>query len=86
MTEMLKRFSMMDYKPMTTPMIAKLKRPRSSKSSSIDSTRYRKLIGLLMYLVNTQPNIYFALNVLNQFQVGPNHHHWIIAKNILRHL
>eukprot|EP00253_Pinus_taeda_P023216 PITA_23216 len=86
MIKMLKRFDMMDCKPMTTPMITNLKRLRSSESSPMDPFKYRQLIGSLMYLVNTQPNICFAVNVLSQFQVEPKHDHWVAAKHILRYL
>lgn len=51
--DILKIFDMMDYKPMTTPMIKNLKRLRSSESSPVDPSKYRKLIDSLMYLVNT---------------------------------
>lgn len=51
--KMLKRFGMMDFKPLTTPMIRNLKRLMSSKSNPVDPSKYRQLIGLLMYLVKT---------------------------------
>ena len=82
--KMLKRFDMMDCKPMTTLMITNLKRLRSYESSIMDPSRYRQLIG--MYLVNTRRNICFAVNVLSQFQMEPKHDLWIAAKHILRYL
>jgi hypothetical protein len=39
-----------------------------------------------MYLVNTRPDICFAVNTLSQFQVEPRHDHWIAAKNVLRYI
>ena len=83
---MLKKFNMMDCKPMTTSMITKLKRLRSSESSHVEPSRYRQLIDLLMYLVNTRPDICFEVNVLSQFEVEPKHDHWITRKHILRYL
>lgn len=68
--EMLKRFDMMDCKPMTTPIITNLRRLRSFESSLVDPTRYRQLIGSLMYLVNTRPDILFVVNFLSQFQLS----------------
>jgi hypothetical protein len=39
-----------------------------------------------MYLVNTQPNIFFSVNTLSQSQVEPIHEHWIAAKHALRYI
>ena len=71
---------------MTSSMITNLKRLRSSQSSPVDPSKYRQLIGSLMYLVNTQPDICFVVNVLNQFQVELKHDHWMTTKHILRYL
>ena len=76
----------MDSKRITTPMIINLKKLRSSDSSLVDPTSYRKLVGSLMYLVNTRPDICFVVNIPNQFQLEPRHDHWIVAKHILRYL
>ena len=51
--EILKKFDMMDCKPLTTLMITNLQRLRSSESSPVDPSRYRQLVGSLTYLVNT---------------------------------
>jgi hypothetical protein len=69
----LQKFGMMDFKSVTTPMVTYLKKLRDS--DPIDSFLYRQLIGSLMYLVNTWPNICFAVNMLSQFQVEPRHKH-----------
>jgi hypothetical protein len=39
-----------------------------------------------MYLVNTRPDINFAINSLSQFMVDPWRVHWIVAKYVLRYL
>ena len=52
----------------------------------MDPTLYRQFIGPLMYLVNTRPDICFALNTLSQFMVEPRRVHWVVAKHILRYV
>ena len=44
------------------------------------------MIGSLMYLTNTRPDICFAMNTLSQFLTNPIHVHLIVAKHILRYL
>jgi hypothetical protein len=63
--EILRRFGMMDCKSMTTPMITILKKLGDSDSELVDPTMYMKLIGSLMYPVNTRSDICFAVNTLS---------------------
>jgi hypothetical protein len=82
----LSRFQMEDCKPMSTPMVTNWKKLSDSDSQLVDVTRYRKLIGSLMYLVKTRPDICFVVNTLNQFMVEPRSVHWIGAKHVLRYI
>ena len=82
--EILKRFGMMDYKAMTTPMASNLKLLSDASSEMIDATMYRHMIGSLMYLMNTRPNIFFAVNTLSQFLTDLRHVHLIDSKHVLR--
>jgi hypothetical protein len=65
--KILQKFGMMDCKSMATPMMTDLRKWRDSNSNPIDSSVYRQLIDSLMYLVNTQSDIYFVVNTLSQF-------------------
>jgi hypothetical protein len=84
--EILKRFRMQDCRPMSTPMVTNWKKIDASKQEAVDPTLYRQLIGSLMYLVNTRPNICFVVNTLSQFMVEPRRAHWTTTKHILRYL
>jgi hypothetical protein len=84
--KILQKFGMMDCKSMATPMVTDLRKLRDCDSDPVDSSLYRQLIGCLMYLVNTRPNICFSVNMLSQFQVEPRQEHWIATKHILRYL
>jgi hypothetical protein len=63
--EILKRFDMLECKSMNTPMEEKLKLLVDTSSDLIDATLYRQVIGSLMYLTNTRPDICFAVNTLS---------------------
>jgi hypothetical protein len=84
--EILKRFDMLECKSMNTPMETKLKLLVDFSSELIDATLYRQIIGSLMYLTNTRPDICFAVNTLSQFLVEPRHVHLVVAKHVMRYL
>ena len=63
--EILKRFGMMDCKAMAPPMASNLKLLNDASSASIDATMYRQMIGSLMYLTDTRPDICFAVYTLS---------------------
>jgi hypothetical protein len=56
---------------MNTTMEVKLKLLVDTLSNLIDATLYRQIIGSLMYLTNTRPDICFSVNTLSQFLVEP---------------
>jgi hypothetical protein len=67
--EKLKKFELLNLKRMATTMVTNMKKlcVSSSDSDEIDPTPYRQLIGSLMYLVNTRPDICYAVSALSQF-------------------
>ena len=77
---------MMDCKAIATHMASNLKLLSDASSESVDATMYRQMIGSLMYLTNTRPDIYFAVNTLSQFLIDSRHVHLTTAKHILRYL
>ena len=67
-------------------MASNLKLLSDASSEEVDATMYRQMIGSLMYLMNTRPDIFFAVNTLSQFLTYPRHVHLIATKDILRYL
>jgi hypothetical protein len=67
--EILKKFGMLNLKPMATPMVTNTKKliMSSSNSDKIDLNLYKQLIGSLMYLINTRPDICYVVSSLSQF-------------------
>jgi hypothetical protein len=84
--KILQKFRMMDCKSMDISMTTNIRKVRDSDSDLVDPSLYRQLIGSLMYLINTRPDICFVINTLSQFQVEPRHEHLIVAKHILRYI
>eukprot|EP00253_Pinus_taeda_P012834 PITA_12834 len=83
--KILEGFWMVDYKLVTTPMELNFKKLCDSVAGPElgNASEYRRLTGALMFLVNSRPDICFAVNTLSQYMVKPHHIHWIGSKNLL---
>jgi hypothetical protein len=68
------------------PMENRLKLSKKDDSPPVDKTKYRSIIGSLRYLVNTRPDIAFAVGIVSRFMEDPRAKHWAAVKQILRYL
>jgi hypothetical protein len=84
--EILKRFDMLECKSMNTPMETKLKLLVDTSSELVDATLHKQIIGSLMYLTNTRPDICFVVNTSSQYLVEPRRVHLVAAKHVMRYL
>ena len=86
--KLLERFGMVDCKSVSTPMELNFKKLCGSAVGLElgNPTEYPQLVGSLMFIVNSHPDVCFAVNTLSQHMVEPHHIHWIGAKNLLRYL
>ena len=73
---------------MSSPMETNLHKLKEAVAESppIDSTLYRQMIGSLIYLVNTRPDICYAVHALSQFMCEPKEIHLVAVKHIMRYL
>ena len=71
---------------MAMPMITNWKKIDASEDKDVDPTLYQQLIGSLVYLVNTRPDICYFVNTLSQFMVEPKRAHWAATKHVFRYL
>jgi hypothetical protein len=64
-----KEVGMMDCKSISTPMVTNLRKLHDSDTGSdlVDPTMYRQLIGSLMYMIHTRPDICYVVIVMSQF-------------------
>jgi hypothetical protein len=65
--EMLKRFGMEDCKPITTPMQTNCKLRKDDDSKSTDHRQYRSMIGSLLYVTTSRPDIMQAIGQVGRF-------------------
>ena len=65
---MLKKFEMEDAKPMNTPMISSIKLDKDEHSIAVDTIKYRGMIGSLLYLTASRPDIMFSVGLCARFQ------------------
>jgi len=52
----------------------------------VDATLYRSLVGNLLYLTTTRPDIIFAASLLSRYMHSPSHFHFAAAKRVLRYI
>ena len=84
--DMLHKFGMKDNSPVCTPMVTGCKLSKEDKSPSLDQTVYRSMIGNLLYLTASRPDIMQAVGLVARFQANPKESHMIAVKRILRYL
>ncbi|KAD7477200.1 hypothetical protein E3N88_00336 [Mikania micrantha] len=84
--ELLKKFDLQNCKPCSNPMSSTTQLDADLKGTSVDETLYRCMIGSLMYLTASRPDIMFATCVCARFQAAPKESHLIAVKRIFRYL
>eukprot|EP01018_Ginkgo_biloba_P040667 Gb_20537 [translate_table: standard] len=73
--EILKRFRMEDYKPAPTPMETGVKLSAYDEEKSVDGTLFHQLVGSLIYLTTTRPDIIFVVGMISSFMTSPKQSH-----------
>jgi len=83
--EILKRFEMENCKEASTPMLTNCYIDVDAVGVVVDQTKYRGLIGSLLYLTTSGPNIMFVVCLCTGFQSNPKESHLKAAKRILEY-
>ncbi|KAJ9545833.1 hypothetical protein OSB04_025540 [Centaurea solstitialis] len=83
---MLQKFGMNDAKPASTPMETHKHLTADVEGEEVDVHQYRSMIGSLMYLTASRPDIMFAVCVCARFQVRPKESHLHAVKRIFKYL
>ncbi|RHN42089.1 putative RNA-directed DNA polymerase [Medicago truncatula] len=84
--DLLKKFRLESCKPVSTPMALNEKLQLNDGSEKADPKAYRSLVGSLIYLTNTRPDIVHSVSLVSRFMNEPSKLHFAAAKRILRYL
>ncbi|GKA01689.1 putative ribonuclease H-like domain-containing protein [Tanacetum coccineum] len=85
-TEILKKFGFTDVKTASTPMETQKLLLKDEDGEEVDVHMYRSMIGSLMYLTSSRPDIMFAVCACARYQVNPKVSHLHAVKRIFRYL
>jgi hypothetical protein len=84
--DILKKFGMEDAKPIKTPMATNGHLDLDEGGKPVDLKLYRSMIGSLLYLTTSRPDIMFSVCMCARFQAMPKECHLTVVKRIMRYL
>ncbi|GKB11628.1 uncharacterized mitochondrial protein-like protein [Tanacetum coccineum] len=84
--KILKKFNYTDVKSASTPVDLEKPLVKDGDADDVDVHLYRSMIGSLMYLTTSRPDIMFAVCACARFQVAPKTSHLLAIKRIFRYL
>jgi hypothetical protein len=84
--DLLRHFHMDDCKPTPSPFQSGVKLTSTCTYPQVDATLYHQLVGSLLYLTHTHPDIYFVVGLVARYMQTPHEIHWKAAKRILRYV
>ncbi|KAE8723067.1 PLAC8 family protein [Hibiscus syriacus] len=84
--DLLKRFGMLECKSTSTPMEPNIKMCAHEGKVLEDATMYRQLVGSLIYLTLTRPDISYAVGVMSRYIQNPKKPHLEAVRRILRYV
>ncbi|GJU07814.1 putative ribonuclease H-like domain-containing protein [Tanacetum coccineum] len=84
--EILKKFRFTEVRTASTPMKTKKPLLKDEDGKEVDVHMYRSMIGSLMYLTSSRPDIMFAVCACARYQVNPKVSHLYAVKRIFRYL
>lgn len=84
--ELIERFGMQNYNFVCNPIVPGQKVGRDEAGVKVDSTLYKQMVGNLMYLTATRPDLMFVVSLISRFMANPTELHFGTAKRIMRYV
>lgn len=85
-TDLLKEIGKTACKPISTPIDSNHKLSEAKEEPTVDKQLYQRLVGRLIYLAHTRPDIAYSVSVISQFMHDPRESHLQAAYRILHYL
>lgn len=85
-TDIVTEAGLLGCKPAGSPIDQNHRLALSTNTVLDDPTRYRRLVGRLIYLLATRPDLAYAVHILSQFMKTPTEDHWLAALKTCRYL
>ena len=70
----------------TTPAAFGCKLHKDHEGKKVDNTFFKQIVGSLMYLTATRPDIMYCVSLVSRYMEYPTEEHLLAAKRILRYL
>lgn len=86
LVDLLQKFHMQNSKPIATPLAVNEKLKMEDGAKKVDDAMFRSLVGSLLYLTHTRPDIMQSVNMVSRFSSSPSTLHFAATKRILRYL
>jgi hypothetical protein len=86
MNDLMKKFNMVELKPVSTPMSTVVTLDPDGNGEAIDQREYKSMISSLLYLTVTRPDIQFVMCLCACFQASPCSSHRMTVQQIFRYL
>ncbi|KAM1470398.1 hypothetical protein ACFX11_041122 [Malus domestica] len=83
---LLDKFGLKECKSVSIPLVATEKLSKEDGSGAADEEKYRKLVGSLLYLTATRPDVMYAASLLARYMHCPTNKHYGTAKRVLRYV
>jgi hypothetical protein len=84
--EILERFGMTNSNAVCSPIVTGTKLSKHDKGNEVDPTQFKQIVGSLMYLTATRPDLMFAVNMIARYMEHPVEPHLMAAKRIFRYI
>ena len=85
-TDLLVEIGKIGCKPVSTPMDPNHKLGEAKEEPMVDKRMYQRLVGRLVYLAHTRPDIAYSVSVINQFMHDPREPHLQATYRVLHYL